>query len=210
LSADGFLRGLVVDFAEGLVAADAKRPQASNQRSGEVFQAGIGPHTENRTIDLVFREIGVAHPHRYTQVRTAVPYPSDPRQRCDVALQWDGVWWFLEVKLLRLLDDNGKPNDNMLMHILSPYRQHRSAVTDCQKLVASGFSGHKAILIFGYDYADWPLVPAIEAFERLAGLRPGLGSRWDAAFSGLCHPVHRAGAVYAWELLDAGPGNSKP
>ena len=26
-----------------------------------------------------------------------------------------------EVKMLRLMGDNGKPNDNMLMHILSPY-----------------------------------------------------------------------------------------
>jgi hypothetical protein len=49
------------------------------------------------------------------------------------------------------MGDNGKPNDNMLMHILSPYPSHRSALTDCQKLAASGFSGSLAILIYGYD-----------------------------------------------------------
>jgi len=27
------------------------------------------------------------------------------------------------------MGDNGKPNDNMLMHILSPYPAHRSALT---------------------------------------------------------------------------------
>jgi hypothetical protein len=37
--------------------------------------------------------------------------------------------------MLRLMGDNGKPNDNMLMHILSPYPSHRSALTDCQKLL---------------------------------------------------------------------------
>ena len=35
--------------------------------------------------------------------------------------------WAIEVKMLRLMGDNGKPNDNMLMHILSPYERHRSA-----------------------------------------------------------------------------------
>jgi hypothetical protein len=40
----------------------------------------------------------------------------------------------------RILGDNGKLNDNMLMHILSPYPQHRSAVTDCNKLRAGTIS----------------------------------------------------------------------
>jgi hypothetical protein len=34
------------------------------------------------------------------------------------------------VKMLRLMSDNNKPNDNMLMHILWPYLAHRSALTD--------------------------------------------------------------------------------
>jgi hypothetical protein len=33
----------------------------------------------------------------------------------------DPVDWAIEVKMLRLMGDNHKPNDNMLMHILSPY-----------------------------------------------------------------------------------------
>jgi hypothetical protein len=52
--------------------------------------------------------------------------------------------------MLRLMGDNGKPNDNMLMHIVSPYSSHRSALTDCQKLAASGFSESLAVLIYGY------------------------------------------------------------
>ena len=56
-----------------------------------------------------------------------------------------GEHWFIEVKMWRLMGDNGKPNDNILMHVLSPYVQHRSALTDCEKLSNSGFTGRKAI-----------------------------------------------------------------
>lgn len=67
--------------------------------------------------------------------------------------------------MLRMLGDNGKPNDNILMHILSPYPAHRSALTGCTKLLESGLPGRKAIIIFGYEYEDWPMTPAINAFE---------------------------------------------
>jgi hypothetical protein len=50
--------------------------------------------------------------------------------------------------MLRLMGDNGKPNDNMLMHILSPYPAHRSAVTDCAKLVRSWGSLSRSISVF--------------------------------------------------------------
>ncbi len=71
---------------------------------------------------------------RYRDVRFDVPYPDKPRQKCDLLVARDGKALFIECKLLRVLGDNGKPNDNMLMHILSPYPQHRSALTDCEKL----------------------------------------------------------------------------
>jgi hypothetical protein len=102
--------------------------------------------------------------------------------------------------MLRLMGDNSKPNDNMLMHILSPYPSHRSALTDCQKLAASGFSGSLAVLIYGYDYDALPMEPAVEAFEQLAESRVRLGPRQAASFDGLIHPVHRRGAVFVWEV----------
>lgn len=89
----------------------------------------------------------------------------------------------------------------MLMHILSPYPAHRSAVTDCKKLMASGFSARKGILIFGYESEEWPLRPAIDAFEALGSRAVALGPGAEAGFDGLMHPVHRSGAVFAWELL---------
>ena len=68
----------------------------------------------------------------------------------------------------------------MLMHILSPYPAHRSALTDCDKLIASGLAGRKAIVIFGYDYDGWAMDPAVEAFETLASERVIVGERREA------------------------------
>ncbi|MEW6181107.1 MAG: hypothetical protein AB1522_14420 [Chloroflexota bacterium] len=42
-------------------------------------------------------------------------------------------------------------NDNTLMHILSAYPAHRSALNDCVKLSESILAPNKAILIYGYE-----------------------------------------------------------
>src|SRR5262245_19129768 len=117
-----------------MAAADAKRPVAINLRTGIAFQPGLGPHSESRTVKLAVQEMQAAHPERYTAVTFDVPYPEKPRQKCDLVLGEEPNRLYVEAKLLRILGDNGKPNDNMLMHILSPYPQHRSAVTDRDKL----------------------------------------------------------------------------
>ncbi len=196
-----FLTALVTDFANGLKAADARRPQAVNQRSEKVFQAGIGPHSEAQTARLVLKEMRAAKPAEYASVEVAVPYPNERRQKCDLAAHALGESWFVEVKMWRLMDDNGTPNDNSLMHILSPYPQHRSALTDCDKLALSGFTGRKAILIYAYEASGWPLALVIDAFEALARTHIHLSDRCAASFDGLCHPIHRSGNVYGWELL---------
>jgi len=138
---------------------------------------------------------------RYGSKADIQRYPSLQRQRCDLFIPDGSEQWFIEVKMMRLMGDNGKKNDNILMHILSPYPKDRSALTDCDKLLESGFGGHKAVLIYGYDYAGWPLETAMAAFEILAESRTQLGPRSFAAFSGLVHPVHQCGGVYAWEVL---------
>lgn len=130
-----------------------------------------------------------------------VPYMGAPRQKCDLAFGTPPDWeMMIEVKLLRLIGDNGKPNDNMLMHILSPYPTHRSALTDCTKLTADASPGRKVILIFGYEYEQWEMDPAIRAFEALATQRVELMSRNVASFANLIHPIHRSGKVFAWEI----------
>ena len=192
----------VSDFSTALATADAARPCATNARSKAAFQAGIGPHSEAQTVKLVGAELECQWPAIYGQrVSYSVAYPEAPRQKCDLCVgsvpDWDLA---VEVKMLRILGDNGKANDNILMHLLSPYPAHRSALTDCEKLAASRLGRRKAILIYGYNADAWPLEPAIGAFEALARARVNLGRRFSKEFHDLVHPVHSSGAVFAWEL----------
>jgi hypothetical protein len=195
-----FLERLVRDFAEGMKRVDARRPTAVNQRSGATFQPGIGPHSESKTVALVLDELRLIDPALYHSVRTDVAYPSLQRQRCDLVFDIDDGPWLVEAKMMRLMGDNAKPNDNILTHILSPYPAHRSALTDCKKLLTSGFMGRFAVLIYGYEYNDWPLAPVMDAFECLARREVGLSGRFCAGFEGLVHPVHQRGEVFAWEV----------
>jgi hypothetical protein len=104
--------------------------------------------------------------------------------------------------MLRLYGDNGNLNDNMLMHILSPYPEHRSALTDCQKLIHSGLAGQKALLIYAFESEQFPTAPAIKAFELLASDAVRLSERASASFQGLMHPVHTSGVVVGWEIAE--------
>ncbi len=97
----GFLSAFVADFADGLRAADAKRPQAVNQRTEKIFQPGIGPHTETQTVRLVVDEMRTARPAKYSRVELAVPYPTERRQKCDLVIHTRGEHWFIEVKMWR-------------------------------------------------------------------------------------------------------------
>jgi hypothetical protein len=194
------LRRLVEDFAAAIHRADGRGPQAVGSRTGRAYQPGIGPHTEGQAIRLVAAELAMLG-GAYAASTFDVPYPNAPRQRCDWCLGSPPSWdWAIEAKMLRLFGDNGKLNDNMLMHILSPYPAHRSALTDCAKLATSGLVGRKAILIFGYDHDGWAMDPAVEAFETLAAELVALGDRHEAAYDHLIHPVHQRGRVFAWEV----------
>jgi len=197
------LARLVQDFAMAIKIADGRRPQAAGPGRRRLYQPGIGPHTEGQTLSLVIKELVILDA-AYAAYRLNVPYPVAPRQKCDWCLGSPPMWsWSIEVKMFKLYGDNEKLNDNMLMHVLSPYPQHRSALSDCDKLVNFNMTARKAILIFGYDYAGWPMDPAIEAFEVLTSLRVELGSRHEAGYRNLIHPVHQHGRVFAWEIAHA-------
>jgi hypothetical protein len=196
------LEDFVRDFARALSAVDALSPVAVNVRSKAAYQPGIGPHTEAQTVRLVMASLAASEPGVYGDYRLGVPYGDGSRQSCDLCLgQPPGEVWAVEVKMLRLMGDNGKPNDNILMHILSPYPEHRSALTDCAKLAAARLGSRRAVLIYGYDYPGWPMDPAIDAFAALAERSVVLGPVAVSGFDGLVHPVHRRGRVFAWEIL---------
>ena len=187
-------------IAAGLERADALRPGPPPSRTGTIYQAGVGAHSEDRMVELALA--AVSDRLNGVTVETRVPYPRSGRIKCDVRLSGD-TDWAIEVKLLRRLGDNGKPNDNILMHILSPYKQDRSAVTDCVKLAQSGFAARQAVMIIGFEYPEWPLEPAVKAFERIASDLVSLRPCAPARFRGLVHPVQREGAVFAWEITGA-------
>ena len=113
------LRAFVSDFAEGIALADQHRPVAVNTRTKASFQPGIGPHSETDTVKLVMKELSKNTSNAYVNYRVGVPYPENPRQKCDLCFgspaHWDSA---VEVKMLRLFGDNGKLNDNMLMQII--------------------------------------------------------------------------------------------
>jgi hypothetical protein len=185
-------------FTTGLARADSEEPVAANLRTGEEHLPGIGPFGESATIRLAFDAPTTLRPEM-PPVRYEVPYPNQPKNHCDVIID-NPAEWAVELKMLRVMEDNGKLDDNTLMHILSPYPANRSALTDCAELVASGFDARKAILIFGYDYDGWSLDPAIEAFAALAEREVDLVATATFGFDGLAHPVHQRGRVFGWEL----------
>jgi hypothetical protein len=195
------LAELIQDIGIAIKRIDERRPQAANARTGALYQPGIGPHPETQAVNLIVSELAQLSSIRYNnRLRVAVRYPIG-RQKCDLCIGGLSGWeWAVEIKMLRLMGDNGKPNDNMLMHILSPYSNDRSALTDCRKLVDSGLDGRKAIVIYEFDYPALPMDPAIEAFEVLAARWVTLSTRTVHGYSDLVHPVHRAGRVFAWEV----------
>ena len=206
------LEEFVTDFALGLECADSRAPVAVNRRSKKPFRPGIGPHSEPDTIELVGLELKSLRPAAYGERwHTGVPYGNGTRTECDVCLGRSPSWdWAIEVKMLRLLGDNGKVDDSALKRILSPYPAHRSALTDVGKLLSSNLGRRRAVLVFGYDHEDWPMDPTVEAFELLVRNRYSIGSRHEACFGGLVHPVHREGRVFAWELLGGQAAKPRP
>jgi hypothetical protein len=193
-------------LARAAHAVDARLPVAKNRRTGIAFGAGLGPHSETETFKLIVEEARLMDSTWLTDAAFGIPYPESSRQKCDLRLSTAAGDLFVEGKLLRLKGDNGKPNDNMLMHIVSPYPQHRSALTDCIKMAKSHLPGVKVVIIIGYSYPDLPLEPAIRAFETLAQSEVRLGKRHEAQFCDLKHPVHREGSIMAWRVEASASG----
>jgi hypothetical protein len=193
------LAALVEDVARAFTEADSLNPVWVSQRSGRAYLPGIGPHAENAAVALML--VSLRSNPRYTAIPLGqfLPYPNAPRQKCDL---WVGEppEWAIEVKMARFRGDNGKPDDTAIKDLLSPYESDRSALTDALKLARSDLSSRKAILIYGFEYPDRQLEPAIDAFETLARRQVALGPRCQAAMGPLVHPVHKEGRVYGWEV----------
>jgi len=128
-------------------------------------------------------------------------YPGS-RNTCDVVLPKS---WAIEIKLARPFGDNGKPAERWSENVLYPYPGNTSALGDCIKLLGSGFSERKAIIIIGYEHSPprTPLESAIRSFELIAsnvlGIR--LNPRTEVLVPDLVHESHQQARVYGWEVL---------
>lgn len=191
------------DFASALKAADARKPVAISARTKKKYKPGIGPHTEDNTVELAVQEIKRMASLRYSATKRSVSYGQGSGKKCDLLLSTSKVSVFIEVKLFRLMYDNGKQNHNVFKHIFSPYPQHRSAFTDCAKLRSLSRDGIRAIMVIAYDAENYPTDTTIEAFECLANVHGDakLGPRHKANFADLVHPVHKSGSVNIWQLI---------
>ncbi len=186
----------------GWRAADHKGPQAANQRNAaRLYQPGIGPFGEDAAVTLTLAEMRNSRGDAYA-IAGKRRYPSG-RYVCDLALGHLPDW-AIEVKMARLGRDNDTYEDAAIKKILSPYADDRSAVTDCRKLSDSGFAGRRAVLIYGFDDPDRPIMWLIEAFEAVAARTVTLGPRESAPLDRLIHPVFATGHIWAWEVLTAG------
>ena len=111
----------------------------------------------------------------------------------------------IEIKLARPYGDNGKPAERWSENLLYPYPGNTSSIGDCLKLLGSGFTERKAIVVIGYEHSppNIPLEPAVRGFELLARdvFRLHLSDRVEVLVTGLVHPSHQRVTIYAWEVL---------
>ena len=187
---------IISDFALSMKKIDSTRPVYVSQRKNKnVYKPGIGPHTETATINLVVNEL--KKDKFYTKIEREIKYPNS-RKSCDLKFNINNKILFSEVKMMRIMGDNNKANDNIFMHIFSPYEKQNSALTDGLKLLKSGFDGEKSIIIYGYDYDDFPIEKTISLFEKTTKDFFNISERYSASFEKLVHPVHTRGSVYGW------------
>jgi hypothetical protein len=166
---------IVCDFASGMEAADHKGLQAASQgNAARLYQPGIGLFSEDTAVALTLAEMRNSRSDAYAMAGKR-RYPSG-RYVCDLVLGHLPDW-AIEVKMARLGRDNGTYEDAAIKKVLSPYADDRSAVTDCRKLSNSGFAGRRAVLIYGFDDPDRPIMWLIEGFEAVAARTVTLGPR---------------------------------
>ena len=186
---ENILDEFLSEFANRIKIVDSK---SKHPKYGE----GIGPFSEPQTIKKLLSEFPAGW--NGCEFEREVDYPSG--EQCDLCIEVnDQMKLFIEFKMMRLKRANGDIEDSNIGHILSPYPKQRSALTDIQKLKQSSFEGDKAIVIYGYDYDEYPMSCLIDCFEKLAGSQLQT-PKYSRNFDGLRHPVHTRGQVHGWML----------
>ena len=84
------------EFASGLQIADSRNPQKTSNR-GTVNQNGIGPFTEDETVDLVLAEFPINW--KNSKFHRSVSYPHNKRSKCDLLISTPDEDLYVEIKL---------------------------------------------------------------------------------------------------------------
>ncbi len=182
---------IIDDFSTCMKIIDSGRPHH------EPYKPGIGPHPETKTNKLVVDQMRKLDGEFYRNATTEIKYPNS-RNKCDLKFELSDETIFSEVKLMRIMRDNGDLEDNAIKNILSPYPKQKSAITDGIKLLESTFEGTYSIIIIGYDNDDYPLITMIEFFELCAKKFITLSERYMSSFDDLIHPIHKKGNIFGW------------
>ena len=193
------LSQILNDFAYAFKAVDETRPQGASRT--RTYRPGIGPLTEADAIKRALRYLQTEAQFPGYQDASPKQYPST-RQQCDLVIPGE---WVIEFKLLRPFGDNGREAEHWSENVLHPYPGNVSAIGDCIKLVESGFSERKAIIVFGYEHSPpkIEISTAMNSFEVIARqvVNISLGEQYSADFGPLVHPVHQQGKLFGWEVL---------
>ena len=186
------LEQFVQDFANAVIAADHTRPKAVD---AVLLRPGIGTLPEADALRLIARELEQADPETYAgRIAFDVPYPGSDDHKCSLCVGVAPDWALAaEVRMLRHVSEDGRLAGNILA-------THRSAVAACVELSNSPLSESKAVIVYGFDDSQWPLDPAIDAFERMARAKVKLGERCSAPFDTLWHPVYARGRAFGWSI----------
>ena len=183
------LADLIRDIADAIADLD------SSQVTFRSFQPGAGPYGEPQLVREVARRLN-AIPTYGSKVQT---------KRTPDLLIPDA--WALEFKIVRPFGDNAKEAENWSVNLLHPYPGNVSALGDCLKLLRSGLSERKAVVVVGYEHEPpvIDLAPLISAFEILADqvLHVRLRRCVDCEIRRLIHPTHQRLRLFAWEVLSS-------
>ena len=191
---DEFLSSFVAAFSKAIEHVDATKPKWKK------YHPGIGSHEEKDVIEMVMDCIKKSKLMDIGNYQLEQIYP-DSRNKCDICIGENMPFdWAIEAKAFRMLGNNGVAQKDRIAPILSPYPDQRSALTDCMKLINSPLAKNNAVLIYAYDYDQYPMIEVIEMFELFASKKVKLGERNFASFADLVHPHHKKGGVFAWEI----------
>lgn len=189
------------DFTGALKAVDEQKPVENS------YDPGIGPHPEDKTVELILERLGRSQPQSYGDAspRTC----PDSGRECDLAIPGH---WAIEVKLARPYRDNGDVSPYWVQKVISPYPDDypgsRSAIGDCLKLAGSNFEERTALMVIGYEH-DPPKIEVKTAVESLELITEEvqdvqLGPRQEKTAKNLVHEIFEQSTIYGWEIEPSG------